>query len=652
MGSEPGANVSSATVGSIGASSDAPIKILFLSANPTDTTRLALDVEVREIMQRLRATPQAERFVLVQEWAVRVSDLQAALLRHRPQVVHFSGHGRSADAGAPGGIVVADEVDKAVSISGAALAELFSVVGGVRCVVLNACYSAELADALRQQVDCVVGMGRAIQDDASIAFSWAFYQGLGFGRSVDAAFELGKNQLRLAGLSEVNAPELFIHKGVTPTPTTAAAVVGADSRGGVLWARGFGMSGHGAGVAVDGDGNIVLTGSFSHTIDFGGNPLTPDVDSAFGAEIAFVAGFDGAGNHRWSRYLGGGDKSQACGVAVDGQGNVFVTGSFQGQLSFDPGHTLSITESQTGFLASFDAKGEYRWARAIDAGPYSCGTSVAVDPSGDVWVLGGDEQGLFLERCAGLDGRRSWGVRAPCPAGAQPKCVAVDPTTARAFVTGSFHHTLEFPGAPGAAGHLLTSSGTSTAFVAVFDASGACSWARAFGGYSQYGQGIAVSADGMVMTGSGDDVEIGAQLFDTRGHGAMYVGKLDGSGAVQWARVWASPSNQTQRFNASGWGIATDRQGNVLVVGTSDGDLDFGGGVRTSDDGEGSLLVTKLDSAGAVIWSRTFGKHTRGVAVTADPSGSPVIVGRSTAGRNWGLEKPVHGEIFLAKLAP
>lgn len=223
------------------ATSDSKVKILFLGANPFDTTRLALDREVREITQRLRATPCAERFELVQEWALRVGDIQAALLRHKPQIVHFSGHGSGAgrrnkgsdtgtlreflpDVEVPedddSGIWVENDVGKAVSLAASALADLLQIVGGVRCVVLNACHSAAQADTIRQHVDCVVGMGRSIQDQSAIAFAWAFYQGLGFGEPITKAFELGKNQIRLEGSTDVDVPQLLVRE--------TASAVGLD----------------------------------------------------------------------------------------------------------------------------------------------------------------------------------------------------------------------------------------------------------------------------------------------------------------------------------------------------------------------------------------------------------------------------------------
>ena len=212
-------------------------KVLFLGANPADATRLALDREVREITQRLRASPYSSTYELVQEWALRLEDIQAALLRHKPQVVHFSGHSYSAGAdragsGTPrvrdvtdeqagvadrgGELMVEDDAGEAVPIPSAALAELVRIVGGIQCVVLNACHSAAQAEALQTQVRFVLGMERAIPDRAAIAFAGAFYQALGFGESVHRAFELGKNQLRLIGSYDCDVPKLFVRDGVAP----------------------------------------------------------------------------------------------------------------------------------------------------------------------------------------------------------------------------------------------------------------------------------------------------------------------------------------------------------------------------------------------------------------------------------------------------
>ncbi len=71
------------------------LAILFLAANPQDTSRLRLDEEIRTIQERIRASKHAATIQLIPELAVRRADLSDALLRHKPHIVHFSGHGTS-----------------------------------------------------------------------------------------------------------------------------------------------------------------------------------------------------------------------------------------------------------------------------------------------------------------------------------------------------------------------------------------------------------------------------------------------------------------------------------------------------------------------------------------------------------------------------
>jgi CHAT domain-containing protein len=100
--------------------------------------------EVREIDAGLRRANQRDRFHLEQRWAVRSRDVQNALLDLKPQVVHFSGHGENEI-----GLILENEVGKAVAVSTEALAGLFELFAErVECVVLNACYSEVQAEAI------------------------------------------------------------------------------------------------------------------------------------------------------------------------------------------------------------------------------------------------------------------------------------------------------------------------------------------------------------------------------------------------------------------------------------------------------------------------------------------------------------------------
>lgn len=188
------------------------VKILFLAANPRDTPMLLLDQEVRLIDEALRQAEYRDRFELIQHWAVRVSDLQSCLLRHNPRIVHFSGHGSAANE-----IVLETEAGVSQAVPSGALSRLFGLFKTrLRCVVLNACYTGEQAEAIAEQIDCVVGMSGAIEDQASLNFSAAFYQALAYGRDVRSAFDLGCLQIDLQGLAEGEKPQL-IAKQIDPS---------------------------------------------------------------------------------------------------------------------------------------------------------------------------------------------------------------------------------------------------------------------------------------------------------------------------------------------------------------------------------------------------------------------------------------------------
>jgi hypothetical protein len=187
-------------------------KILFLAANPTGTTQLALDEECRQITEKIRAADHRDSLELITRWAVRPEDLLQHLNEHRPHVVHFSGHGTPTEE-----IVFLDKDRNPIAVPAPALKQLFTTLkDNIRVVVLNACFSKPQAAAITEVVDCAVGMNKAIGDDAAIAFAAAFYQAIGFGRSVKVAFESGKTALMLAGIPEEKTPELLCRKGVNP----------------------------------------------------------------------------------------------------------------------------------------------------------------------------------------------------------------------------------------------------------------------------------------------------------------------------------------------------------------------------------------------------------------------------------------------------
>lgn len=148
-------------------------------------------------------------FKLVKQTDVQLDDLQGHLMRFQPHTVHFSGHGDGA------GSIVVMEDRKPISPPIDALYNLLANLGeGVRLVVLNSCFSQPLAERLAEVVDCVIGTGQAIEDEAAIAFASALYGGLAYGKSLHTAFGLGVNALDLRRYPGSAAPRLLTRQGI------------------------------------------------------------------------------------------------------------------------------------------------------------------------------------------------------------------------------------------------------------------------------------------------------------------------------------------------------------------------------------------------------------------------------------------------------
>ncbi len=201
--------------GVAGTSSKPPekCKILFIAANPIARHQLRLDDEIREIEKKIRAAEYRDTLELVSRWAVRASDLQQALLEHRPHIVHFSGHGSPSAE-----IILKDRDGRGKPVSQEALVNLFTILSDrIRLVVFNSCYSKPQAEAIVGTIDCAVGMKDVVLDDTAIAFAAALYRAIGFGKSIRTAFDLGKGELGLRGIPGADLPKLIFRKGVEPS---------------------------------------------------------------------------------------------------------------------------------------------------------------------------------------------------------------------------------------------------------------------------------------------------------------------------------------------------------------------------------------------------------------------------------------------------
>lgn len=179
------------------------VTILFLGANGSSSS-LQLEEEVSKIQMNLKLAKERDNLVFRQEWAVTIDSLLQAILDDKPNMIHFSGHGTQA------GIILLDLKGRPVIVPSQALEDLFKLFKDtVSCVVLNSCFSEHQAAAIRAHIPYVIGVTSSIPDDAAIAFSAGFYKGIGAGRDIPFAFELGKVAMGLWGVADTSATFLL-----------------------------------------------------------------------------------------------------------------------------------------------------------------------------------------------------------------------------------------------------------------------------------------------------------------------------------------------------------------------------------------------------------------------------------------------------------
>jgi hypothetical protein len=177
--------VSDSTIG-LGKSAKAKKKLLFIAANPKNTTALQLPVEYRNIQQSIRQGSERESI----EWLspIFAATLEEVMhgLAQKPEIVHFSGHGVDK------GIYLEQENGMADLLTNDQLQLLFNdLKGTVKIILLNSCYSAAQAQFLSSLGCSVVGYNLPIGDAAALGFAKGFYIGLSHGKSFQASIEYG-----------------------------------------------------------------------------------------------------------------------------------------------------------------------------------------------------------------------------------------------------------------------------------------------------------------------------------------------------------------------------------------------------------------------------------------------------------------------------
>lgn len=358
----------------------------------------------------------------------------------------------------------------------------------------------------------------------------------------------------------------------------------------------------GGAIAADGDGNSYVTGSFFGKCSFGDFEL-----NAEGRDI-YLTKYDAQGKALWAKRAGGKADDFGNAVAVDGEGNCFLAGSFGLTVSFG---TESVTAKGQHdiFVAKYDTKGDLLWCK--QAGGYydDHAMAISLDKAGN------------------------------------------------SYVAGYFKDTIWFsPDAMLATGKGISALGM---FLAKYDSKGKFLWAKQMGGvnYQTQNEGLAIATDRSGMTYVTGYYQIEATFEEkklaNRGTFALFTAKYDSDGKVLWVQ-----SSSTNASSVIGKGIALDKKGNCYVSGTFTSSATFDTITAISRNlGFPDIFLAKYNSNGTIIWVRTsggFGAKSL-YAGAVDDDGNPYLIGtfRDTAAfGNITLTGAGMENIFLVKYDP
>lgn len=134
---------------------------------------------------------------------------------HRPQIVHFSGHGNEDEIAADTGKLGPSTVQ---TLPFDLLAKALAATDNPPdVIVLNSCKSSAAKKTLLATVKIIIAMKESVSDIAAANFAQNFYAAIASGQSVKAGFEQGKVAVEATSISEADTPELHCASGVNPT---------------------------------------------------------------------------------------------------------------------------------------------------------------------------------------------------------------------------------------------------------------------------------------------------------------------------------------------------------------------------------------------------------------------------------------------------
>jgi len=247
---------------------------------------------------------------------------------------------------------------------------------------------------------------------------------------------------------------------------------------------------YGTDVAIDPAGNTYVTGYFRDKASFDKTVLVTLTGE--GESDMFISKYDRVGHLAWARRIGGDSDDMARGVTVDGQGNVYICGSFlSSEIDFGQGNVVKRQADQAIFIAKYAPDGKLHWVRTAGSGPGGTANDVAIDPEGNVYLTGyflgqGVFGDLVLDNSGYIDifvarydptGELIWVRQIGGKSDDVATAIVVD-EQGSSYISGAFSEEMRV-----SRGIRLESEGLFDTFVIKLDADGRTAWAESEGGY-------------------------------------------------------------------------------------------------------------------------------------------------------------------------
>ena len=426
--------------------------------------------------------------------------------------------------------------------------------------------------------------------------------------------------------------------------TLLAGGVGDASRGSLAWASYLGGSGldGSADVIIDPAGNAWMTGATSST-NF---PTPGGFDTSYngGSQDAYVAKVNANGTLAWATYLGGGAYDFGSELALDADGNVWLTGGtesadFPAQGGFDPSHNGGLD----AFVAKITPGGSLAWASYFGGSDGEGGYGLDLDAAGNAFVTGhtgssdlptggfdpsynGGITDAYVAK-VNADGTFAWGSYLG-GSGIDPSSDLTIDSSGNAWVTG----TTDSPNFPGGGFDTSYNGGHTDGYVAKIAPGGALLWGSYLGG--SLGDAVYAVAPDILgnawLAGATSSSNFPGGGFDTSYNGGSedaIVAKVNADGTLAWGSYLGGFAHDRAG------GIHIDAWGNAWVAGSTLSPNFPGGGYDPSYNQDGDSFFAKVHANGTLASGSYFGGSGSDVAsdVAVDAAGNAWLVGNSSS---------------------